>query len=79
MRIDTELCNVHRVLGRPVAAALLRMLSGSASMLTLACRAFHFVVGATYNPTLNRTLHSAPAFGPPFHSGPNAATPQWPG
>ena len=23
------------------------------------------------NPSLNRTLHSVPAFGPPFHSGPN--------
>ena len=28
------------------------------------------------NQSLNRTLHSVPAFGPPFHSGPNAATPQ---
>ena len=75
MRSYTELFNVHRVLGRPVAAALLRMPSGSASMLTPACRAFHSVVGATYNPTLNRTLHSVAAFGPPFHSGPKAGTP----
>jgi hypothetical protein len=27
------------------------------------------------NPSVNRTLHGLPAFGPPFHSGPNTAKP----
>jgi hypothetical protein len=27
------------------------------------------------NPSVNRTLHGLPAFGPPFHSGPNTANP----
>ena len=27
------------------------------------------------NPSVNRTLHGLPAFGPPFHSGPNAVNP----
>ena len=31
------------------------------------------------NHSLNRTHCGVPAFGPPFHSGPNTATPQWPG
>ena len=31
---------------------------------------------ATPNHSLNRTHCGVPAFGPPFHSGPNAVTPQ---
>jgi hypothetical protein len=27
------------------------------------------------NPSVNRTLHGLPAFGPPFHSGPNTVNP----
>ena len=30
---------------------------------------------ATPNHSFNRTLHSVPAFDPPFHSGPNTVPP----
>ena len=30
---------------------------------------------ALANPSVNRTLHGMPGFGPPFHSGPNPALP----
>ena len=33
------------------------------------------VTSAWPNPSVNRTLHGMPGFGPPFHSGPNPAIP----
>ena len=53
-------CVFHQLLPQPPSGSALRRVQPK---------------WALANPSVNRTLHGMPGFGPPFHSGPNPALP----
>ena len=64
---------VCKTLREAVARQIQRPGSLASTVMSKAVNAVLVSVHALLaNQSLNRTLHSVPAFGPPFHSGPNA-------
>ena len=63
-----------RTTASPISGACVRALSRLQSKRQFG-QSQHKSATVPANPSVNRTLHGMPGFGPPFHSGPNPAIP----